>query len=150
MQIRVVNAPHLEARTQPEHEIASPNPARAQHLFLKPDFCPKAKFNKWVKTSMGAIWWGTRRTCPPIFLDGGHNMPCPPTFFSKGLYLERFQNQIWPLSHFVWRVFDVRSWAQFGGGHGRRVPPIFQVGWYNMPCLLTFSLQVLFLEKFQK
>jgi len=20
---------------------------------------------------MGAIWWGTRGTCPPLFLDGG-------------------------------------------------------------------------------
>jgi len=33
--------------------------------------------------SMGAIWWGTRGTCPPHFFKrGGHNMLCPPTFFS--------------------------------------------------------------------
>ena len=25
-------------------------------------------------------------------------------------------------------------WAQFGGGHGGRVPPHFQVGGYNMLC----------------
>ena len=28
---------------------------------------------------------GTRGTCPPhLFRRGGHNMPCPPTFFSLG------------------------------------------------------------------
>jgi len=33
-------------------------------------------------TGMGAIWWGTRGTCPPhFFRRGGHNMPCPPHFF---------------------------------------------------------------------
>jgi len=38
-----------------------------------------------VPVVMGAIWWGTRGTCPPTFPDGaGHNMPCPPTFFSLG------------------------------------------------------------------
>jgi len=32
---------------------------------------------------MGAIWWGTRETCPPhFFRRRGHNMLCPPTFFS--------------------------------------------------------------------
>jgi len=30
--------------------------------------------------AMDAIWWGTRGTFPTTFLDGGHNMPCPPTF----------------------------------------------------------------------
>jgi len=31
---------------------------------------------------MGAIWWGTRGTCPPhFFRRGGLNMSCPPTFF---------------------------------------------------------------------
>ena len=41
----------------------------------------------WVmrQSTMGAIWWGTRGTCPPHFLSReGHNMPCPPTFFSLG------------------------------------------------------------------
>ena len=34
---------------------------------------------------MGAIWWGTRGTCPPHFFKrGGHIMPCPPTVFSLG------------------------------------------------------------------
>jgi len=29
---------------------------------------------------MGAIWWGTRVTCPlHFFRRGGHNMPCLPT-----------------------------------------------------------------------
>jgi len=37
-----------------------------------------------VAKFMGAIWWGTRGTCPPFFRRGGHNMPCPPTFFSFG------------------------------------------------------------------
>jgi len=32
----------------------------------------------------GAIWWGTRGTCLPLFQTGEHNMPCPPTFFSLG------------------------------------------------------------------
>jgi len=30
------------------------------------------------------------------------------------------------------------SWAQFGGGHGGRVPPLFQMGGHNMPCPPTF------------
>jgi len=30
------------------------------------------------------------------------------------------------------------AWAQFGGGHGRRVPPLFRVGGHNMPCPPTF------------
>jgi len=32
---------------------------------------------------MGAIWWGTRGTCPPTFSDGG-DIIChvPHTFFS--------------------------------------------------------------------
>jgi len=33
---------------------------------------------------MGAIWWETGGTCSPLFQVGGHNMPCPPTFFSLG------------------------------------------------------------------
>ena len=45
---------------------------------------------------------------------------------------------------------SVRPWAQFGWGHGGRVPPLFQVGVYNMPYPPSFSLQVLYLEKFQK
>ena len=30
------------------------------------------------------------------------------------------------------------AWAQFGGGHGGRVPPLFQTGGHNMPCSPTF------------
>jgi len=41
---RVANGPHFENRTRPEPELASPNPARAGHLFSKPDLGPKAKF----------------------------------------------------------------------------------------------------------
>ena len=34
---------------------------------------------------MGAIWWGTRGTCPPRFLKRwGYIMPCSPTIFSLG------------------------------------------------------------------
>jgi len=33
---------------------------------------------------MGAIWWGTEGTCPPIFQTGGHNMPRSPAFLSLG------------------------------------------------------------------
>jgi len=40
---------------------------------------------KFYLITMGAIWWGTRGTCPPhFFRRGGHNMPCPLTFFSLG------------------------------------------------------------------
>jgi len=31
-----------------------------------------------------------------------------------------------------------KAWAQFGGGHGRRVPPLFRRGGHNMPCPHTF------------
>jgi len=34
-----------------------------------------------VITGMGANWWGSRGTCPPLFYTGGHNMPCSPHFF---------------------------------------------------------------------
>jgi len=41
-------------------------------------------------------------------------------------------------------------WAQFGGGHGERLPHFFR--WGDIICDVppTFSLQVLYLEKFQK
>jgi len=48
LQHKVVNKLHLEDRTRHELEITSPNPARAQHLFLKPDLGPKAKFTDGV------------------------------------------------------------------------------------------------------
>ena len=41
--------PHFQAWTRPEPDITSPYPARARHLYLKPDFDPKAKFTKGVK-----------------------------------------------------------------------------------------------------
>jgi len=42
--------------------------------------------------SMGAIWWGTRGTCPPYFFTRWrYNMPLSPTFSLLVLYLERFQ-----------------------------------------------------------
>ena len=38
-----------------------------------------------VTEIIGAIWWGKVGTCPPhFFRRGGHNMLCPPTFFSLG------------------------------------------------------------------
>jgi len=30
------------------------------------------------------------------------------------------------------------AWAQFCGGHGGRVSPLFQTGGHNMPCPPTF------------
>jgi len=32
----------------------------------------------------------------------------------------------------------IHAWAQFGGGHRGRVPPLFQTGVHNMPCPPTF------------
>ena len=46
---RVAAGPYFEAWTRPEPEFTSPNPARARHLFLKPDVRPKAKFTQGVK-----------------------------------------------------------------------------------------------------
>jgi len=43
--------------------------------------------------SMGAISWGTRGTCPPLFQVGGYNMPIPPTFSLQVLYLEKLKKQ---------------------------------------------------------
>jgi len=43
----------------------------------------------------------------------------------------------------------LRRWAQFGGGHGGRVPHIFRRGGHNMLCSPTFFSQVLYLERFQ-
>ena len=34
-----------------------------------------------VPLSMGAIWWGTRGTCPPNFSDGGDITCYAPNFF---------------------------------------------------------------------
>ena len=46
---KVAKGPHFEAWTRPEPEVTRPNPARARHLFLKPDLGPKAKFTEGVK-----------------------------------------------------------------------------------------------------
>jgi len=46
---RVVNGSHFEARTRPEPEITSPNPARARHLFLRPDLGRESQIYQWVK-----------------------------------------------------------------------------------------------------
>jgi len=35
-------------------------------LLVQPNLCKTVSH-----TAMGAIWWGTRGTCPPTFLDGG-------------------------------------------------------------------------------
>jgi len=35
----------------------SPNPARALHIFLKPNSGPKAKFIEWVKIRLTAGYW---------------------------------------------------------------------------------------------
>ena len=45
------------------------------------------------------------------------------------------------------RILQPYTWAQFGGGHGGRVPPLFQTGGHNMPCPPTFfSIGFLFGE----
>jgi len=43
-----------------------------------------ANRNNCIIEIMGAIWWGTPVVSSPLFQMGGHNMPCPPTFFSLG------------------------------------------------------------------
>jgi len=50
--------------------------------FLSPEFEITTEC-LYTCSSMGAIWWGTRETCPPQILDGG-DIIChvPPTFFS--------------------------------------------------------------------
>jgi len=56
-----------------------------------------------------------------------------------------------PSRSFFYRdILLVASWAQFGGGHGGRDPPTFLGGGHNLRCPPTFSLQVSYLEKFQK
>jgi len=52
--------------------------------------------SKTIVTPMGAIWWGTRETCPPhFFRQGEHNMSCP-----AHLFLFRFC---------IWRGFKNKS-----------------------------------------
>ena len=65
---------------------------RAPNLLLAPD----AIYSNVVMpliALMGAIWWGTRGTCPPTFLNGG-DIIChvPQLFFSWGWYFVRLQN----------------------------------------------------------
>jgi len=38
---------------------------------------------------MGAIWWGTRGTCPPTFSDGGDVICHVPPLFLFGFYILR-------------------------------------------------------------
>jgi len=45
---------------------------------------------------------------------------------------------------------SLQPWAQFGGGHGGRVLPTFSGGGKICHVPPTFSLQILYLEKFQK
>jgi len=40
-----------------------------------------------------------------------HGGRVPLTFFSLVLHLERFQNWMWSLSRFVWRVFHFRCYT---------------------------------------
>ena len=46
---RVVNELHFQVQIRPEPVITSPNPDRVRHLFLKPNFSPKATFTEWDK-----------------------------------------------------------------------------------------------------
>jgi len=54
-------------------------------------FAVECKIDTTSLECMGASWWGTRGTCPPLFQVGGYNMPSPPTFSVQVLYLEKFQ-----------------------------------------------------------
>jgi len=65
-------------------------PAWTRFLQTLCHYCELSQKPKLSITNMGAIWWGTRGTCPPLFRRWGYNML--PTLFSlQVLYLERFQ-----------------------------------------------------------
>jgi len=44
---------------------------------------------KLIVVCMGAIWWGTRGTCPPTFLDGEDIICHVPPLFSLRVYIWR-------------------------------------------------------------
>jgi len=62
-----------------------------------------------------------------------------------------FYNSVWVCmqgpTRGDWKDASSTPWAQFGGGHGWRVPPLFRRGGHNMPCpLIFFSLDFVFGE----
>ena len=71
---------------------------------------------------MGAIWLGTRGRVPPLFQTGGHNIPRPPTFFSKFCIRKGFKNKSEVCHVLCEELFKLDSkphipklmWKQFG------------------------------------
>jgi len=62
--------------------LASPEIPRHDHFIIA---CSRHLYKVSFLITMGTIWWGPRGTCPPhFFRRRGHNMLCPPTFFSLG------------------------------------------------------------------
>jgi len=62
-------------------------------------------FHTWAQ--FGNIYTGD--VYPHFFRQGGHNMPCPPTFFSLGFCIWRGLKKLkWCLSRFLWRAFHSR------------------------------------------
>ena len=100
---------------------------------------------------MGAIWWGTRETCPPTFLDGGYIICHVPPLFSLRVCIWRGFKTKYHVCHVLCEeFFRLDHGRNFVGDTGDVSPRFFRWGGYNMPCPPTFSLQVLHLEKFQK
>jgi len=61
---------------------------------------------------------------------------------SKRDMSNHWQNIIYlrQIAHSFFDHFVFSPWAQFGRGHGGRVPPFFLMGGYNMPCPPLFYL----------
>jgi len=74
----------------------------------------------------------------PTF-SGEGNITChvPSHFYLRALCLEVSKLNVKVVTFCV-KSFHVRCytqpWAQFGGGHGGRLPSLFQTGGHNMPC----------------
>jgi len=59
----------------------------------------------------------------------------------RGLYCSSFQNLVKkPCMKSRYIVKVSLTWAHCGGGHGGRVPPLFQARGHNMPCPTHFFL----------
>ena len=55
---------------------------------------------------------------------------------SRPIVTKQYHMFLAQIKDFVRNRLDL--WAQFGGGHGGRVPPLFQTGGHNMACPPTF------------
>jgi len=56
----------------------------ARSKFVVPMFESEVFRKQMYCRPMGAIWWGTRGTCPPTFSDGGTYYATSPHFLSLG------------------------------------------------------------------